>query len=245
MNNSRIEVLDTSDELLESALQQVLHSIKNAISRRGVCHIVLSGGATPRGLYEKLALPSFSGQVEWGKVNLFFGDERCVLPDHPDSNYKMVYDSLITRTQLPKKSIHRIKAELDPVHAASLYEKLIVKTTGNHKPYFDLVLLGVGEDGHTASLFPGSDAVKEERRLVVPTMGSKAPNKRITLTLPALNAARKVIFLAMGSEKGEVIGRILNEGKADEEPLPAALVNPSKGTVHWFLDKDAAAKIKE
>jgi len=195
--------------------------------------IALSGGGTPRGLYEMLAAPPYREQIPWQRMHVFWGDERCVPPDHPGSNYRMAREALLDHVPIPAHNVHRIHGELGTEAAAQAYNAKLRAFFGAPWPTFDLVLLGLGNDGHTASLFPGSDALKETAR---PAVGVTAhyenrPAQRVTLTLPAINAARQVLFLAAG--KAGIVQAVLNEPDAG---YPAQRVRPTTGELFWLVD---------
>lgn len=204
--------------------------------------VALSGGSTPRVLYELLSDPRepFRDQIAWDKTHFFFSDERHVPPDHAESNYRMVNEAMFSRVPVPPENIHRIPAE-DPVaeDAAKAYEAELRKFFGEAIPAFDLLLLGLGEDGHTASLFPHSPALKETERLVVAPWVEKFNAYRITMTLPVLNNGKSVVFLVTGTSKAEVLKEVI---KTDKRPdlYPAQAISPTNGAVSWFIDKAAA-----
>jgi 6-phosphogluconolactonase len=204
--------------------------------------VALSGGSTPRVLYELLSDPRepFREQIAWDKTHFFFTDERHVPPDHPDSNYRMVNEAMFSRVAIPAHNIHRIPAE-NPIaeDAAKAYESDLRNFFGEAIPAFDLVLLGLGEEGHTASLFPHSPALKETERLVVAPFVEKLNAYRITMTLPVLNNAKSVVFLVTGASKAEILRDII---KPDKRPdlYPAQAISPTNGAVSWLVDKAAA-----
>lgn len=208
--------------------------------------VALSGGSTPRVLYELLADPSqpFREQIAWDQTHFFFSDERHVPPDHPESNYRMVNEAMFSRVPVPAQNVHRIHAE-NPIadSAAREYESDLRRSVFNLA--FDLILLGLGEDGHTASLFPNSPALKEKDRLVVAPYVEKLNAYRITLTLPVLNNGKSTIFLVTGASKATVLGEVIK--KADKKPdllntdlYPAQAISPTNGAVSWLVDKAAA-----
>ncbi|MBI5605038.1 MAG: 6-phosphogluconolactonase [Deltaproteobacteria bacterium] len=213
------------------------------VAEKGLFSLVLSGGSTPRLLYELLSQPPFVQEMPWPHIHFFWGDERCVPPDHPESNYGLASRSLLSRIPVPEKNIHRIPVEKGPgPWAAREYEKEILEFFNSRwsdtmgAPSFDLVLLGLGKDGHTASLFPGDPALKEEEHLTayVPKPGPAPEFPRITLTLPLINQAEEVLFLVSGAEKKEVLRVILNEPPGGRDRYPAARVNP-KRKVLWYV----------
>jgi len=202
--------------------------------------ICLSGGSTPQRLYERLADPAIGSRFPWRRVHWFWGDERFVPNDHPDSNYRMAREALLSRVPVPEDNIHAIPTEgLSPEQAAAAYETTLHRFHGADvlapdRSLFDVTLLGIGEDGHTASLFPGQPALQETRRWAVAVIGAKA-EPRITLTYPALDSSRDVAFLATGAGTRGVVAR----AQAGDRTLPAARVRPT-GRLRWFTDRAAA-----
>jgi 6-phosphogluconolactonase len=255
-------VFESLVALEEAAAREVARAISVAVARRGAAHVALAGGATPRGLYARLAEEPWRSAIDWRRVRIFFGDERCVPPDHPDSNHAMAVETLLSRVRVPRGAVHRIRGELEPARAAALYERTLRRVLGGATPRFDLALLGMGADGHTASLFPGSPALDERARLAVAAVSPNPPRDRVTLTLRALNAAREVVFLVAGAKKAEAVARVMEEsgigrsgaggrgarggrrGRAALAPgvLPASRVRPSRGRLLWLLDSAAASR---
>lgn len=210
---------------------------KKCVSGRDLFTLVLSGGSTPRRLYELLSSPPFGPEMPWPHIHFFWGDDRCVPPDHPESNYGLAYQSLLSKIPLPEKNIHRIPVERGPgLWAAEEYEKEILGFFNSSRPSFDLILLGVGKDGHTASLFPGDPALKEEDHLTayVPKPGLAPELPRITMTLPLINQAGGVLFLVSGAEKKKIVEAILQDSAAGRDSYPAARVKP-RGKLFWFI----------
>ncbi|HYL79732.1 MAG TPA: 6-phosphogluconolactonase, partial [Candidatus Acidoferrum sp.] len=208
--------------------------------------VALSGGSTPKALFRLLAGEgdgSFRGRVPWNRAQVFWGDERHVPPDHPDSNYRMTYDTLLSRVPVPPENIHRIRTEdPDADKVAESYERTlrsVFRLAEGQLPRFDLVLLGMGPDGHTASLFPGTPALHERKRLVVGQWVEKLQTHRITLTPPVLNNAALVVFLVSGAEKAETLRAVLL-GEYQPERFPAQLVRPTGGRLLWLVDRAAA-----
>ena len=212
-------------------------------AQRGQFTIALSGGSTPRGLYQLLASPAFAGRLDWDRWHIFWSDERCVPPDHQDSNYRMAKEVFLDQISVSDEHIHRMQGEVVPQKAAEEYEILVQEIFQSSAPSFDLVLLGIGEDGHTASLFPGTMALTVKDKLVVDNWVPVLQSHRITFTLPLINSARIVAFLDTNESKADILQRVL---EPDEEDglLPAALVQPSPGAVHWFLTRNAARLLK-
>lgn len=237
-------------DLSRAAAEFVSELAETTIKKRDIFTLVLSGGKTPLLLYEELAKRPLANKVDWQHTHLFWGDERCVPPDHPDSNFALASQALISRVPVPSENLHRIPAETDPPKAAAVsYEKTLseffqladARGISSAFPSFDLVLLGLGEDGHTASLFPGDAALEEKTRWVVAVDGSSAspPVPRITLTLPVINEARCVLFLASGSKKRKALREILDNFETAAPLYPGARVQPS-GRLLWFIDEGLA-----
>jgi 6-phosphogluconolactonase len=204
--------------------------------------VSLSGGSTPRRLYEYLAAPGIVSRFPWARVHWFWGDERFVPPDHPDSNYRMAREAFLSRVPVPEDNIHAVPTEgLSPEQSAAAYEATLKRFYGSDqldpaRPLFDVTLLGIGDDGHTASLFPGQPALRETQRWAVAVIGAKS-EPRITLTYPALDSSRDVAFLVTGKDKQSAVAR----AQAGDRALPAAAVHPV-GRVHWFMDRAAASE---
>lgn len=215
----------------------LLHAIK---IRAANYNIVLAGGNTPRTIYQQWA--TVHDKSLWRKVHFFWGDERCVPPENEDSNYKMAHESFLSQIRISEKQIHRIRGETNPEVEAKRYAKEITEhlPTANNLPQFDWILLGVGTDGHTASLFPNSQALEEQISICVVARHPESGQKRISLALPVINNAKKVTFLVAGREKAEIVREILkNEDKFPR--YPAAQIKPGYGTLQWYLDEAAAA----
>jgi len=208
--------------------------------------VALSGGSTPKLLFELLASPTFQGRVRWPNLQLFQVDERCVPPDDPQSNYRMISQALLESVPLPKENFHRMAAERpDREQAAREYSEELARVllpAPQEWPRFDLVFLGMGPDGHTASLFPGSAALNERTAWVVPNFAPKFNSFRLTLTLPVLNTAAHVIFLVAGADKAETLREVLEGPKGQ---FPAQLVQPATGRLSWLLDESAAHLLKK
>ncbi len=215
-----------------------------ATARRGGFTVALAGGSTPGRLYQLLGDPPYRDRVAWDRVEWFWGDERAVPPDHPDSNYGMAAAALLDKLDLPPERIHRIRAErADREAAARDYQVEIARAFGvtpeGALPVFDLVLLGLGADGHTASLFPGTAALRERRRWVVSHLVPPLDTERITLTPPVLNRAREIRFLVAGADKAAAL-RAVVRGPRDPERLPAQAIRPEGGRLVWLVDRAAA-----
>ena len=219
---------------------------REATAARGRFTVALSGGSTPKGVYTLLSKAEISQQIPWSRVYLFWGDERCVPPTHPESNYRMAAETLLSHVPIPPRNIYRIPTERDPLPAASAYEAMLREAfalADNAWPRFDLILLGIGTDGHTASLFPATAGLHENTRLVIAHYVDKLQAWRVTLTPPVLNNAAHVVFLVCGADKAAPLREIL-QGPLQSERLPAQLVRPAKGTLLWLVDEAAASLLK-
>jgi len=232
--------------LAVSAAIHFLELAQAAIASRGQFNVALSGGSTPRLAYELLASQQYATLLDWSSVHIFWGDERCVPPDHPDSNYHMAWETLLNRVPIPSENIHRMHGEAEPESAAMEYEQLLRKTFSvemGPSATFDLVLLGLGEDGHVASLFPGSPALGEYERWVLAIEHTQPPAplvNRLTVTLPILNTATQVTFLVAGAGKGHILRRVWSPPIDDQPALPAQLIQPANGNLLWLVDEAAA-----
>ncbi|MDX1991381.1 MAG: 6-phosphogluconolactonase [bacterium] len=223
----------------EAAAQFFAQKAQEAIAAQGRFTVALSGGSTPKAMFTLLAQAPFAEQVDWPKVHIFWGDERTVPPDHPDSNYKMAAEALLKSVPLNPANVHRMEGELDPVEAAVRYEDVVRRELGD-SPRFDLILLGMGDDGHTASLFPGTAALDETTRLVVANWVEKLNTWRITLSRTVLNNAANIVFLVVGEAKAAVLLDVVN-GPYQPEVYPSQFIEPTKGTLIWMVDEAAAS----
>jgi 6-phosphogluconolactonase len=219
---------------------------EQAVAQRGRFLTALSGGSTPEGLYRLLAQPPYAGKAWWRQTHLFWGDERCVLPDDPESCYGQVKRLLLSSINIPETQVHRVPGELQPGEAAAAYRLELARAAdaGLDYPRFDLVLLGMGTDGHTASLFPGSAPITTEPALAVSAQYQDRPARRVTLSPSVFNAARQVFFMAVGGNKADTLVKVLT-GPADDLNLPAQRIRPTSGLVTWLVDEAAAQKIPE
>lgn len=241
-----IRILKSLEQVSATAAEEIIQCAASAVEKRGVFRIALSGGSTPKTLFTKLVSDQdFKKQMPWRSTHFFWSDERTVPPDHPDSNYRMAREAMFKHTDVSESQIHRIHAEVeDPNRAAEEYEKEIRQhfNVVSDVPQFDLILLGMGPDGHTASLFPGTEALNEQRRLVVSNWVSKFNTHRITFTVPLINHAATVMFLVCGEDKAATLKAVL-EGPYDPEVYPSQLIKPD-GDLIWFIDQ-AAGKLLE
>lgn len=245
--NSDFQICADAAGVAETAATKALEMAIKTVGEKDLVSIALSGGSTPRGLYELLANPKekYFSNFPWTEAHFFFADERHVPPDDINSNYRMVNDSLFSRVPLPPGNIHRIPAELaDANDAARRYEIELQNFFGPGLPALDLILLGMGTDGHTASLFPGSEMLLEQDRLVVAPWIDKLKSYRITLTLRVLNNASEVDFLVSGREKAAMLKTVL-EGERDPQNLPAQAISPVHGRITWLVDREAATFLNQ
>ncbi len=248
--SSQIKILADTQALVEAAAEYFVTVAAQATAATGRCVIALSGGSTPKSLYALLATPTWAKRVDWSRLHLCWGDERCVPPEDAASNYHMTREALLDHVPVPSQNIHRIHGEIEPVAAASMYESELRGLFGTPegppllKPdtRFDLVLLGMGANGHTASLFPGLAAVQETGRWVMAEYVAEVSMWRVTLTPPVLNAAADVIFLVSGADKASMLARVV---AAPRQPdvLPAQAIAPAAGTLRWLVDTTAAADL--
>jgi 6-phosphogluconolactonase len=240
--HKQVSVFPDIDELSRAAAQRFASLSEAAIRSHGRFATALSGGSTPRRLYSLLGSSPYRENIEWNKVHIFWADERCVAPSHEASNYELVADVMLSRVAVPEEHIHRIHGEEGPRQAAAAYEEELHRFfAASPGPIFDLVLLGVGVDGHTASLFPGSAELQEKSRDVVAVYREKPDIDRVSLTLPVLNRAANVLFLVAGNDKADIVYEVLKSG--NEKQYPAGLVQPVDGILSWFIDEAAASKI--
>lgn len=241
MSEPNLIILNDAQELYVRAAEEIAHISGEAICTHGEFTICLSGGSTPAATYDLLAT-RFHLSVDWKEVQFYWGDERCVQPDHPESNFAMANRAMLGKLALRPDQVHRMRGEDPPASAAAAYEHELRKqfSLGDGDfPRFDLVLLGLGDNRHTASLFPGDPALHETQRMVVPVEVDAEPRKRLTITPPVINNAQRVMFLAAGQGKAAAVKDII-EGPRDPDKFPAQIVQPHDGEVIWILDKAAA-----
>jgi 6-phosphogluconolactonase len=233
-----LEILDDAEAVAHAAAEHFAMAVEQTLWDADLCRVALAGGSTPRATYQRLAASPYRERIEWERLEVFFGDERCVSPDHPDSNYRMARESLLERVPIHPSLVHRIAGERPPVEAAAAYAEELARL--GRPPRLDLVLLGMGPDGHTASLFPGTAALAENQALVVPNYVDKLAAWRVTMTVPALNAARLVLMTAVGAEKAEALRQTLEDPPGT---VPMQLVHPFDGELLFIVDRAAASKL--
>lgn len=247
---SNLTLCSSVEDIFQKAAEIFAGAVDQAKDRFTVA---LAGGSTPKGMYALLASDAYRDRIDWRKIHVFFGDERCVPPEDEFSNYRMANAALLSRVPIPKRQIYRIRGEAPPNVAAGEYEGTLLRIFGQSDasplPRFDLILLGMGPDGHTASLFPGSPALKESKRWVVDNYvekfkDTKTPWLRVTLTYPVLNAAARVLFMIAGADKAESLQEVL-EGVPNPDLYPSQSVRPSNGRLTWLVDTSAAQKLSK
>ena len=238
-----IRIFETAEEVARAAADYFAEIAVSSISAEGRFSVALAGGSTPRRTYQLLATEEYRNRLPWSQVHIFFGDERSVPATHADSNYRMAEEAMISLLPIPAPNVHRMVGEGDAVANASLYEgELQTFFDGATWPRFNLVLLGMGDDGHTASLFPGTEALSEARAWVVANWVEKLKTYRITLTAPAINHAANIIFLVAGAGKAERLPEVLRSAR-NPLRLPSQLIQPVAGSLVWLVDKAAAARL--
>lgn len=247
--NLAIQVASNAQELSRLAAEHVVRLAVEAVREKGLFTVALAGGSTPASLYSLLAScgEPFMAQMPWANVHFFWGDERHVPPDHPDSNFRMAWEAMLSGVPVPTENIHRIKSEnAVAAKAADDYEETLrefFRLAEGQLPRLDLILLGIGPDAHIASIFPGSHLISEKSRLVVAPWVDKLKSSRITLTPPVLNNAADVIVLVTGSEKAKALQEVL-EGDYQPERFPAQLIRANTGKVLWIVDQQAAVMLR-
>jgi 6-phosphogluconolactonase len=237
MSDRIIKVVPDAKSLAVAAADRIVDLSHDAILHRGVFSIALSGGSTPKALFELLASEAYIKKLDWPNWEIYFGDERCVPPTHPDSNFRMASEAMLDHVPIKPEHIHRMKGEIDPQQAAKEYGQLLKEKFGEGG--LDLILLGMGDDGHTASLFPGTVALDETHHRCVANFAPKQNAWRITMTAPFINRAHEVMILVSGLSKAKRVAQVL-EGPRDPKLLPIQLIEPSNGELIWLLDADAA-----
>ncbi|MGC4097705.1 MAG: 6-phosphogluconolactonase [Nitrospira sp.] len=244
-----IRIAADSHQWAQDAAAFIVSIGERAIQSSGRFIMALSGGSTPKTLYQVLATSEWKIRLDWAHTFFLFGDERCIPPDHPESNFGMASESLFQPLHIPLDHICRMKGELEnPAAAAQEYEETIrrlTKSPSPHTPRIDLVLLGLGDDGHTASLFPGTAALQEDSKIVTVGHAPAGVRSRLTLTLGVLNHAAMVLFLVMGPGKAHMVHRVLNPESEADRSLPAARISPESGRLVWMLDHAAASQLKK
>ena len=252
-NHREIVVIDQPSGVAAEAAKRFQSLAKASIAANGRFTVALSGGSTPKTMHTLLAAAPYAESIDWSKVFIFFGDERCVPPDHPDSNYRMALETLLSKVAIPTENIYRMHAEDEPQEAAEAYNSDLQKFFGLAEaggpspesfPRLDLIFLGMGPDGHTASLFPGTAALEERSKAVTANYIPKLDANRITLTAPTINQAAHIVFLIEGESKASALYEVL-EGEYQPQVYPSQLIRPTQGQLTFLLDSAAAANLKE
>ena len=237
-----IKTFPDSVTLARAAAVHFVECAQEAIANHGYFAVVLAGGSTPQATYEVLATMEFATRIEWDKVHVFWGDERCVAPNHEDSNYRMAFEVMLRHSPISVKQIYRMEGEVEPKKAAKDYENRLQTFFARKPPRFDLILLGLGIDGHTASLFPGTKALSETKRWILANYVRKLSTWRLTMTARLINQAINVTFLVSGQGKADVLHRVL-AGRYTPDEIPAQIVRPDRGQLRWLMDAAAAARL--
>lgn len=240
----RLQVHADTGAMIRAAADAFVAKAQAALAAHGHFSVALAGGGTPKPLYELLATAPYRDRLDWSRIEVFFGDERCVPPDSPRSNYRMAHAALLSKLPLPAANVHRLRGEDEPALAALAYEHALRAVFRRAWPRFDLVLLGIGDNGHTASLFPGCACLRERERAVCAQYVESQREWRLTLTLPVLDAAAAVWLLADGAGKADVLARVL-DGPWQPDVLPVQYVAPAPGEYVWWLDQAAAARLSD
>ena len=239
-----VRILPDLETLSREAATLFLRLSRRCVPSKGRFDVALSGGSTPGRFYRLLGEAPSREQVDWSHVHFYWADERCVQKEDEASNFKLAFDAFLSKVPVPEENLHRIRGEKGPVEGAEEYEKEIRAFFGGKGyPVFDLIILGVGEDGHTASLFPCSESLQETAKLVVPVYPGRPGPDRITLSLPVLNHGDQVLFLVSGRSKAAVVREILGGG-GKQKTYPAGLIRPVHGRITWLIDRDAASQFK-
>ncbi|HEY0635503.1 MAG TPA: 6-phosphogluconolactonase [Gammaproteobacteria bacterium] len=235
-----LHIHDSAGALFEAAARRIIELGNEAIEQRGEFNLALAGGQTPRALYRCLGAPALQPRLDWTRLQFWFGDERCVPPDHPDSNYRMARETLLEQLPLDSRQFHRMEGELEPELAARRYRDAMTQLPrdGDGLPIFDLILLGLGADGHIASLFPDTPASQLQEFTVAALHSPLHRHWRLSLTLPVINRARHLLLVVSGEKKADILRHIFNRPPG-ARPLPVQLLEP-RGTLEWYIDRDAA-----
>jgi 6-phosphogluconolactonase len=241
MTSPEIKVVPDLNALVEEAADRIASAARSAIADHGSFSIALSGGSTPEPVYSRLTQDPYRPAIDWARVKIYFGDERCVPPDSDQSNYRMAREALLNKVPIPPENVFRMRGEIDPSQAAIEYGRLLKEHFGDGGP--DLILLGMGDDGHTASLFPGTEALNETKHRCVANFIPKLNTWRITMSAPFINRADRVIFMVSGPGKSKPLAEVL-EGPQDPHRLPSQLIHPANGRLTWLLDSAAAGRVE-
>ena len=242
ISEASLLVHETTEQLHRSVAEMLVDVIRRSLRERETCILTLSGGKTPRPIYNRIGTSPLKELVDWGRVHLLFGDERMVPPGDPRSNFHMVERELLSGIPIPSKNVHRMAGEKEPAVAAREYESDLQKLLSRGRHRIDCALLGLGKDGHTASLFPESSVLQERVALTRPVFVQRQGTWRVTMTLPLINTARRVVFVVAGKEKAGIMRRLSRE-QSPTTLLPASLVQPIDGELVWMIDREAASEL--
>jgi len=238
-----LHLFNNADDLSAGAAKWIADCISATLQMQDRFTIVLSGGSTPKKLHMLLAASPYKEQIEWNRLHIFWGDERAVPLDDVRNNARMAFDTLLDHVPIPRNQVHIMDTKLDPESAADEYERILRRYYDETGPTFDLVLLGMGDDGHTLSLFPGKPVVHEAHKWVAAYFLREQNMFRITLTAPVVNRAHKIAFLVAGAGKADALKQVI-EGDFRPDTYPSQVIDPEEGEVHWFLDREAAALLQ-
>ncbi len=240
-----LKIYKNKDLLVDELARKISEIISDTLKNQEYFTLSLSGGETPQVLYKKLASPEFREKINWKRVHIFWGDERAVPFDDNRSNAKMAFDFLIDHINIPAAQVHKMRTDIEPVFAVTDYDKILHTYFDNTPKSFDLILLGMGDDGHTLSIFPGSSLIEDQgKKWVAAVYNEEQHMYRITLTPEIVNRSSNIIFIVTGSKKTNVLKQVI-EGKYEPEKLPAQIIKPANGELYWFLDEDAAKELKD
>lgn len=237
-----VNIYKDADELSSAAAEWIADQIEKKLSKKEIFTLALSGGETPKKLFQKLAAEPYKEKIDWNKIHIFWGDERVVPPDDERNNAKMAFDYLLNKVAIPPGQIHRINTELEPAESVKQYEKILHKYFGEDETTFDLVLLGMGDDGHTLSIFPGHNIKDQEAWVKADYVGQKGV-KRITLLPSVVNKSAAVAFLITGENKAKILQQVIED--TPQQKYPAQLIQPANGELYWFLDEAAARYLQK
>ena len=240
----RLNIFDSKEKLSEEMASWMCDLINSTLQEQEFFTLALSGGETPQMLYKKLASEEYKEKINWKRVHIFWGDERVIPFEDDRNNAKMAFKNLINQITIPPAQVHKMRVDIEPLFAAKDYENVLQTYFRNTEKSFDLILLGVGDDGHTLSLFPGSLVVDEKQHWVNAVYNEKQKMYRITLMPSIVNKASHIAFMVTGENKSEILYRVI-EGQYEPNVLPAQLIKPENGELHWFLDKVAAEKLNK
>jgi 6-phosphogluconolactonase len=236
----RVEVWRDLSEISERASELLIGLAREAASDSAAFTLALSGGSTPKALYELLVTDSKRSRIPWEQTHIYWTDERCVPPTDSQSNYRMGYEAMLENLDLRPEQIHRMRGEDEPQHAAEAYAAELSEQFGSGDPRFSLILLGMGDDGHTASLFPGSPALVDTKHTVAANYVEKLSAHRLTMTFRTLNAANTIMFLVSGESKAKALNAVFASKDIEDRSVPSRLIKPTKGELIWLVDEDAA-----